>query len=98
MDLRIPPEEAFTDSRLLGEYFQLLSPAQKVALKTLYGMPLESAEEVQLYSAQQGFATYDDLGFITDVNCIPYHPQQFTEGWIVAGRRWGKTSTFAATI
>lgn len=90
MDLRIPFEVAIADKRLLKTHWEQLSLPQQVALKCLYGLPLETAEEMKIWSAQQGFADYDALGYVTDVKVVPYVPRKYREAWIIAGRRSGK--------
>jgi len=108
VDLRIPFSIAIKDRRLLRDrwdgteaqnYLDGLSLPQKVALKTLYGLPIESGEELSVWSAQQGNAQYDDLGYCTKVD-MPrgYVPKKYNEAWMIVGRRGGKTDRFASTI
>ena len=96
--LRIPFQEAISEKRLLKNRWIELSLPQQVALKTVYGLPLETAEELQIWSAQQGHATYDELGYPTSVDTIPYRPKKYREAWMVVGRRGGKSDTFASTM
>lgn len=87
--LRIPFEEAISEPKLLKNRWDELTSPQQVALKTLYGLDL-NAEERVIYSQQQGSATYDDLGYVKDVQVMPYKPKVYREAWVVAGRRSGK--------
>lgn len=105
MDLRIPFNDAINDERLFKHRFfgpqnhpeEGLSLAQQVMLKTIYGVPLVSGEEKVLFAAQQGYATYDDLGYIIESEKVPYKPRKYKEAWIIAGRRAGKSDAIAAT-
>lgn len=107
MDLRIPFEEAIKDKRLLknrwdgteeDNFRDGLSLPQKVALKTMYGLPINDPTELAIYSAQQGHAEYDELGYIREVTPIAYRPKKYKSAWMVVGRRGGKTDRFASTI
>lgn len=64
----------------------------------MYGLPLETAEELQYWSAQQGYAEYDNLGYIRSTEVIPYRPKKYREAWMIVGRRGGKSDRFASTI
>jgi hypothetical protein len=96
--LRIPFEEAIAEKRLLKNRWDELSVAQQVALKCVYGLPLETANELQYWSAQQGYAEYDNLGYILSTEVIPYRPKKYREAWMIVGRRGGKSDRFASTI
>lgn len=102
---RIPFQEAISDAYLLKGWFDQLSLAQQVALKIFYGLPLredvrtpDGWSELDLWSAFQGGADYDDLGYITAVTSVPYIPEEYRQGWLILGRRWGKTDRFASTV
>lgn len=104
-DLRISFSEAIEEPRLLKPRFAELSVPQRVALKSLYGAPLTEAtdasgwSELDWWSAQQGEGIYDELGFLVGVKRrLPYTPKEYKEGWIIGGRRGGKTDAFASTI
>lgn len=104
-DTRISFEEAINEPRLLGKRFAELSLPQAVALKSLYGVALSDAKgdgkwsELDWWSAQQGQGIYDSLGHLTRIKArIPYAPKEYREGWIIGGRRGGKTDAFASTI
>jgi len=94
---RIPFEEAIGEKLLLKKYFDTLSTPQKVALKAFYGLPL-SEEERYYWSIQQGSCVYDELGYVKDVDLIPYHPKEYEQAWLVWGRRSGKTDRFTSPI
>ena len=104
--LRIPFAEAIAEPRLLKAWWDReLSAPQRVALKTFYGLPLlatqvwEGWSEVDLWAAQQGYASYDELGMITAIHPHPaYVPHEFKEGWGIWGVRSGKSATLAATV
>lgn len=98
MDLRIPFSKCIKDKRLLAKRWEGLSLPQKVALKTLYGLPLEGEDENKSFSAQQGNANYDDLGYTDSVDLLDYKAKKYNEAWMVVGRRGGKTDKFASTI
>lgn len=104
-ELRISFEEAIAEARLLKPRFSELSLPQQVALKALYGCPLTSRSgagglsELDWWSAQQGEGVYDALGRLIEIRRqVPYTPKEYREGWIVGGRRGGKTDAFASTI
>lgn len=105
LDCRISFEEAIAEERLLKPRFNELALPQQVALKALYGCQLSDKigdgafTELDWWSAQQGEGIYDDLGYMVGVKRrLPYEPKEYTEGWIIGGRRAGKTDAFAATI
>ncbi len=98
MQLRIPAEEVFSDKRLLKEHFFTLSVPQQTAIRSIYGLPLNTSDELACWSAQQGAAQYDDLGYVQSVRYLPYVPKKYSEAWIVCGRRAGKTDRLASTI
>lgn len=97
MASRIPFEEAISEKVLLKKRWKELSLPQQVALKAFYGLPLEG-DELVIWSAFQGGATYDHLGYIESVETIPYVPKAYQQGWLVLGRRWGKTDSFSSTV
>lgn len=97
MDLRISFSRAIKDKRMLGNRWAELSRPQQVMLKSIYGLPLDE-DELRIWSAQQNGATYDDLGYVVDIDPIGYTPQRYNEAWIIAGRRMGKTDRIASTI
>lgn len=82
---------------MLKDRWDELSAPQQVMLKSIYGLPL-SQEEIRIWSAQQGHAAYDDLGYVTHIDPIGYTPQKYNEAWAVMGRRAGKTDRLASTI
>lgn len=104
--VRIPFEEAVNEPRLLKPRFDELGLNQRVILKTIYGLPLSSRiqdekgwSELDYWAAGQGFAEFDDLGYIAKILKAPdYTPKEFKESWIVAGRRAGKTDCIAAFV
>lgn len=106
IDLRIPFIEAISDDRLMGgRFFGLeedgsdgLSVAQQVILKSIYGCPLSTQAEMDLFAAQQGRATYDDLGFITKVDRMRYQAKKYREAWVIGGRRVGKALALSTPI
>jgi hypothetical protein len=100
-DLRIPFEEAVSESRLLGNRWKELSVPQQVVLKCIYGLPLDDSlqdgfgrTEQDYWRASQGHATFDDLGYIVAVDRTgpSYVPEEFSEGWLNEGVRSGKSS------
>lgn len=96
-DLRIPFELAIRDKRMMRNRWDELSLPQQVVLKSIYGLKL-SPEEQRVWSAQQGGAEYDDLGYATEVRHIGYVPQKYNEAWCIMGRRAGKSDRLASTI
>ena len=106
-DLRIPFEVAVNDKKLMAETWKRLSMPQQVALKAFYGMSLGTKvdalgrSELDYWAASQGFAEYDDLGYITGVDtrgAIAPRAGGYHEGWAIWGRRAGKTDGFGSTI
>src|SRR4051812_12993577 len=77
------------DRRMLRSRWDELSLPQQVILRSIYGLPLSEAE-LRIWSAQQGGANYDDLGYALEIDPITYKPQKYNEAWVVAGRRMGK--------
>jgi hypothetical protein len=61
-----------------------LSTAQKVILKSVYGDPLESAEEVEFFGLMTGLARY--------------RSREWDECTIVAGRGSGKSNQIASNL
>jgi len=61
-----------------------LSPAQKVVLKSVYGDPLESAEELEFFGRMTGLARY--------------RSREWDELTIVAGRGSGKSNQIASNL
>lgn len=103
-DRRIPFAIAIEERELLKNRWLELSSPQRVALKSLYGVPLSQEQdawgwtEEDYWAAQQGRATYDPLGFLLEVSPHPYTPKQYEEAWCVWGRRGGKTDALASMI
>lgn len=97
MDLRIPFDQAVRDKRMLRNRWDELSAPQQVVLKSIYGCKLDD-DEKRIWSAQQGGAEYDDLGYATEITPIGYTPQRYNEAWCIMGRRAGKTDRLASTI
>ena len=98
MESRVAFEEAVSEPLLLAKAWQKLSPPQKSMLKIMYGLPLDE-EGLRHYSIFQERATFDNLGFVTQVEpARDYIPMEHEEVWGVLGRRSGKTSGFLAFI
>lgn len=86
------------EPRLFAANWKRLSPMQRVILLSFYGEPL-TPEEEERYWATQGYGEFDELGFLQGVQAHPaYVPVTFKEGWIIGGRRLGKTDGIAATM
>jgi hypothetical protein len=100
---RIPFVEAIHEERLLKKQFfgdgtkafPGLSKPQQVALKAIYGLPLDE-EELLIWSAFQGGATYDPLGYPLSIAPIDYVPTERESTVLILGRRSGKTSQIMA--
>lgn len=104
-DRRIPFEVAINDPRLLKTRFDELSLGQRAVLKTLYACPLDPKTqdrfgwtEVDYWDAGQGRAEYDEFGYLQSVGHETYVPKKYSEAWVIAGRRGGKSDSIAATI
>lgn len=107
-NLRIPLEEAVGEPRLMKPWFDTLSFPQRVAIKTAYGSSLSSKitdelgwSETDYYWAQQGYAIFDELGYIVSITAPPgsaYVPREYRETWAICGVRSGKSDRLAATI
>ncbi len=106
-DQRIPFLAAMEDEHLFKDSWEGISLPQQVVLKTLYGCPLSPTHmddrgftELQYWQAGQGFAEYTDLGFIEKFLPMPfgYVPKKYTEAWIIAGRRSGKSASVMSLI
>ncbi len=107
-DLRIPFEVAINDPLLLKPRFDQLSFAQRTFLKVIYGCELDTRTqdhlgwtELDYYWASQGFADYDELGFIVKVTPPKYDlyvPHDYGEAWGIAGIRGGKSEIAAFIV
>jgi hypothetical protein len=107
-DLRVPFGEAITEKLLFKERFDQLSSPQQVFLKVIYGLPLDNKlkdrvgwTELEYYWASQGYADYDELGFITKVTIpegLTYSPHAYTEAWGIDGIRAGKSEIAAFIV
>lgn len=104
-DLRVPFQEAIDERRLLKGWFHTLSVPQQVSLKVMYGCELDGTAkdsrgwtEFDYWAMLQGSCEYDDLGYLTTVYDLPYHPKEYNEAWMMAGIRAGKSSALAATV
>lgn len=106
MDLRLRFDEVVYDDHLLGPWFSTLSFAQQSCLLAAYGCDLDDTEKdthgwtrLDYYWASQGHAEYDDDGYIVGIDrpVEGYLPHPFTEIWVVAGVRGGKSDRIAAT-
>lgn len=97
---RLPFLEAVSEPRCLKNRFDKLSKAQQMVLLAFYGCPLDSKDQddrgwtqLDYWWASQGYATYDENGFIKAVHPpfgVEYEPTDFNEGWCAAGIRGGK--------
>lgn len=102
---RIPFAEAIEEELLFKKQFYGngtkafpgLSMPQRVALKAIYGLPLDE-EELRIWAAFQGAATYDPLGYIKEVAPKEYIPTEYESFVLIFGRRSGKTSQIIAFV
>lgn len=102
---RIPFAEAIEEELLFKKQFYGngtkafpgLSKPQQVALKAIYGLPLDE-EELLIWSTFQGGAQFDSLGYPTKIDLIPYVPTERESTVIIFGRRSGKTSQITAFV
>lgn len=106
MDLRLTFDECVNDEMLLKPWFDTLSFAQQACLLAAYGSELDNAERdsagwtrLDYFWASQGHADYDDDGYISAIRTPdePYVPHDYSEVWVVAGVRGGKSDRIAAT-
>ena len=93
---RVPFEVAITDKALLKSHFDTLSVPQQVVLKAFNGLPL-SEEEILYWSMLQGYATFDEVGFVTGVTAIEYKAKKYHTLVAILGRRSGKTDRITST-
>ncbi len=91
VDSRIPFAEAIAEPLLFKKQFEALSLPQQVILKGFYGLSLNQEERL-IWSMFNGFATYDELGYVRKIDEIEYTPQEYDTLVMVLGRRSGKTS------
>lgn len=104
---RIPFSEAIAHPGVLKLWFDQLSFAQQTVLLAAYGCDLDSQERdkrgwtrLDYWWASQGYGKYDDDGFLVSVSPpagLAYVPHEYSEVWIIAGIRWGKSDRIAAT-
>lgn len=97
---RIPFLEAMTEARLFRKNWLRLSEMQRVILLAFYNETMTPAQE-ELYWATQGYGEFDELGFLVSTRTHPtrvLRDSEFREGWIIGGRRLGKTDGIASTI
>jgi hypothetical protein len=93
---RVPFSIAIAAPELLKPRFDTLSQPQQVILKAFYGLPLNESE-LLTWSMLQGGATFDDLGYVTGIQLVPYLPQEYNRLIAVLGRRSGKTDMIVGT-
>lgn len=101
---RIPFDEAIADAKLLKKHWDTLSLPQQVVLKAYNGLALSSDvrdhlgwSELDYWSMLQGSGVYDQLGFLTKVQQVPYEPKQYHTLVAILGRRSGKTDRITST-
>lgn len=107
-DLRVPFGEAISEPLLFKTRFDELSSPQQVFLKVIYGLDLDAVKrdrvgwtELEYYWASQGFADYDELGYITRVTPPAgetYTPFEYGEAWGIDGIRAGKSEIAAFIV
>lgn len=106
---RLTFDECITERALLKTRFEELSFPQQVALKLMYGVPLEARRcdpvtgytEMDFWKIFHGACDRDPLGFVMkihDSGFPEYVAKEYREAWVIVGRRAGKTDAFAATI
>lgn len=94
---RLPLEAAIDDPILFKNAWQKLALSQQVVIKALYGLPLNEHETI-LFNFFQERGECDELGYPTKVKVLPYKPREYDELTLVAGRRFGKTSSIGSFI
>jgi hypothetical protein len=96
---RIPFLEAISHPKLFKPAWDMLSLPQQVIVRSFYGLPLESQEELDLWSIFHGGADFDELGYVTRIHTqIPYIPQEYKILTGILGRRWGKSDRINGLI
>lgn len=104
---RVSFADAISDENLLGAFWEdNLSWPGRTLLKAFYGLPLsEDAvnpatgwSELDYWAITQGSCEYDDLGYVTKINPIPYVPKEYDQLWANVGRRSGKTTGIQSFI
>ncbi len=88
---RIPLEFLIGDDRFLKKIWDEFSVPQQVMIKAFYGMPLIGDRERDAWAVLNGSCVVDELGYVTSVTQIPYHPQEFHTLVGLLGRRAGKS-------
>jgi hypothetical protein len=94
---RLSLEEAISDRILFKNAWEKLALSQQVVIKALYGLPLNEHESI-LFNFFQERGECDDLGYPTKVKVQPYKPREYEELTLVAGRRFGKTSSIGSFV
>jgi hypothetical protein len=94
---RLSLEEAISDPILFKNAWEKLALSQQVVIKALYGLPLNEHETI-LFNFFQERGECDDLGYPTKVKVQPYKPREYEELTLVAGRRFGKTSSIGSFV
>lgn len=93
---RVGFADAIADPQLLLVPWRKLSLPQQVALKAVYGLPLEG-RELTIWSAFQGAGIYDELGYLLGVtHQVAYKAMEYLILTCIWGRRSGKSSAIAA--
>lgn len=88
---RIPLEWLIKQEKILKPIWEKFSTPQKTFIKAAYGMELETAAERQSWAIFNGACVYDELGYVTAHDDVPYEPREYEEIIGVIGRRAGKS-------
>jgi hypothetical protein len=88
---RIPLAWAIQQPNLLKPLWDQFSVPQKVLIKAAYGLPLETQEELNIWSMFQGSGEIDELGYPTSFGSVEYEPFEYSTIVGLIGRRAGKS-------
>jgi hypothetical protein len=89
---RVAFADAISHPKLLKKPWEMLSLPQQVVLKSFYGLPLETEQEIIYWSAFQGAGIFDELGYLQGISHqVPYSPKEYEILTAILGRRSGKS-------
>lgn len=94
---RVEFSEAIGEKLLFKTSWDKLKVPQQVILRAIYGLPLVSAEELDVWSALNGFGLYNEIGELQGVaKRVAYIPEEKEDITLIVGRRFAKTSMISS--
>ena len=88
---RVPLAFVISQDKLMKPLWEKLTTMQQVVIKAFYGLPLTGEAEHRMWAILNGAATFDALGYATEVFEHPYVPKEYETVVALMGRRSGKS-------